>query len=204
MSSPSEQPDLLSRGGAAAKSMEDLNLELKEHQDRLLELQRQQQEVERRKRELEELNRRREELAVGQKTMRERLTRAITILERAEYESRKEIEQLQIIRQTFKEHLANIDEISPGDWAPETIDEELTRALSKIDHAHTIYYQSRAKIDALSGRDIAGDGEPAENTDSASAEGDVAFAELVRRGFALSLPLILVLLALGLLLLVKF
>jgi molecular chaperone GrpE (heat shock protein) len=202
----SDQPDLLHRS-SGGQSIEDLSQELQEQQERLLELRRQQEEVERRKTELEDLNKRRSELSIGQKTMRERLTRAITVLERSEYESRREIEQLQIIRETFNDHLGQIEGISPGAWTPETIDEELTKALSKIDHAQSIYNQSRAKIDALSGRDIT-DGSNTEvddeDTDRASSESEVPFAELVRRGFALSLPLILILAMLGFLILIKF
>jgi len=205
--SESDQPDLLSRGSSSGnKSIEDLNLELQEQQERLLQLKRQQEEVERRKRELEELNKRRAELASGQKLLRERLTRAVTILERAEYESRKEIEQLQITRETFTEHLAHIEAINPANWTPDAIDEELTKALSKVDHAQSIYNQSRAKIDALSGRDI-DDGSVTDSDASQTEAGfgdDVPFSELVRRGFGLSLPLILMLGALGFILLLKF
>lgn len=204
--SESSQPDLLQKQSAAsAKSIEDLNLELQEQQERLLQLKRQQEEVERRKRELEELNKRRAELEQGQKILRERFTRAITVLERADYEARREIEQLQLIRDTFQEHLKNIEEIDPTAWQPNNIDEELTRALSKVDHAHSVYNQSRAKIDALSGRDIE-DGSRTEATSGEDSEGlgDVPFGELVRRGFGLSLPLILMLAALGVILLLKF
>jgi DNA repair exonuclease SbcCD ATPase subunit len=209
MSSPnSDQPDLLSRSPhpTGIKSIEDLNLELQQQQERLLQLKRQQEEIERRKRELEELNKRRDELASGQKFLRERLTRAITILERAEYEARKEIEQLQLTRETFTEHLTQIENINPANWAPDSIEEELTKALSKVDHAQSVYNQSRAKIDALSGRDIDDgsltdqDGTPADT----QAGDDVPFAELVRRGFGLSLPLILMLGALGAIILLKF
>jgi DNA repair exonuclease SbcCD ATPase subunit len=203
-SSP-EQPDLLGRSGS--KSMEDLSQELQEQQERLVDLRRQQEEVERRKNELEELNRRRLELASGQKSMRERLTRAVTILERAEYEARKEIEQIQLTKETFSEHLAHIEAIQPAQWSPDTLDEELTKALSKIDHAQSVYNQSRAKIDALSGRDIhdgsstEDDGD--ENTASTS-EGEVGFTELVRRGFALTLPLLVLLAVIALIVFFKF
>ncbi|MDX6767660.1 MAG: hypothetical protein SFU85_12830 [Candidatus Methylacidiphilales bacterium] len=201
----SEQPDLLGRSGS--KSMEDLTHELQEQQERLMDLRRQQEEVERRKNELEELNRRRQELAIGQKTMRERLTRAVTVLERAEYEARKEIEQIQITRETFTDHLNQIEAIQPGSWTPENLDEELTKALSKIDHAQSIYNQSRAKIDALSGKDIH-DGSDTESTEgetsSSGFEGQVPFTELVVRGFALTLPLLILLTVIALVLLFKF
>jgi len=61
-----DDQDLLSR--AEASSLDDLNHELREQQDRLLELKRQQDEIERRKRELEELNKKRNELSTGKKT----------------------------------------------------------------------------------------------------------------------------------------
>lgn len=200
-----EQPDLLGRTGS--KSMEDLNQELQEQQERLVDLRRQQEEVERRKNELEELNRRRQELSTGQKAMRERFTRAVTILERAEYEARKEIEQIQMTKETFTEHLAQIEAIQPGQWAPDNLDEELTKSLSKIDHAQSVYNQSRAKIDALSGRDIQ-DGssteEDADDNTSSGIDGEVSFTELVRRGFALTLPLLILLAVIALLVFFKF
>lgn len=206
MSLPSpEQPDLLGRTGS--KSMEDLTQELQEQQERLVDLRRQQEEVERRKNELEELNRRRVELTSGQKNMRERLTRAVTILERAEYEARKEIEQIQITRETFTEHLAQIEAIQPSQWTPDSLDEELTKALSKIDHAQSVYNQSRAKIDALSGRDIHDGSSTEEGSGEESSEGiegEVSFTELVRRGFALTLPLLILLAVVALVVFFKF
>jgi flagellar biosynthesis regulator FlaF len=192
--SKSNEPDLLSR--ADSKSLEDLSQELQVQQEKLLDLKRQQEEIERRKRELEELNKKRQELNVGQKSMKERLTRAIAILENAEYDARKEIEQIQLTRQTFADHLAAIETIDPNKWPAETIDDQLTRSLSQIDHARAVYTQARVRIDALSGKDIEDDTNSESDEDSeenAEAYG-VSFGELVKRGFALSLPLIITLL----------
>lgn len=188
-----DDQDLLSR--AEASSLEDLNHELREQQDRLLELKRQQDEIERRKRELEELNKKRNELTSGKKSMREKLARAITVLERAEYDTRREIEQIQLTRQSFTDHLSQIENIDPSQWTPQNMDEELTRSLSQIDHARAVYSQSRAKIDALSGQDIDSDESRSSNSqDSESGEEQVidsSFLELARRGFAFTLPLII-------------
>ncbi len=197
--SKSDDHDLLTR--VANRSLEDLSQELQEQQEKLLELKRQQEEIERRKRELEELNKKRVELSIGQKSMREKLTRAIAILENAEYDARKEIEQIQMTRQAFADHLATLDEIDPSRWTPDSIDDQLTKGLSQIDHARAVYTQARARIDALSGKDIEGgagsesgeDGGEGEYVESES----VSFFELVRRGFALTLPLLLVLLILA-------
>jgi hypothetical protein len=192
-SKPNE-PDLLSH--TDSKSLEDLSQELQIQQEKLLDLKRQQEEIERRKRELEELNKKRQELNIGQKSMKERLTRAIAILENAEYDARKEIEQVQITRQAFADHLNIIEMIDPNKWAAETMDDQLTKSLSQIDHARAVYTQARVRIDALSGKDIDDD---ASNGEEEDAEGNgeaygVSFGELVKRGFALSLPLIVTLL----------
>ena len=197
------EPDLLS--GTDAKSLEDLSQELQIQQEKLLDLKRQQEEIERRKRELEELNKKRQELNVGQKTMKERLTRAIAILENAEYDARKEIEQIQITRQTFADHLATIETIDPNKWPAETMDDQLTKSLSQIDHAKAIYAQARVRIDALSGKDIDeanSDDSDDDNEENSEAYG-VSFGELVKRGFALSLPLIIALLVMALLIIAK-
>jgi flagellar biosynthesis regulator FlaF len=187
-----DDQDLLSR--TEHSSMEDLNHELREQQDRLLELKRQQDEIERRKRELEDLNKKRNELNTGKKAMREKLGRAIAVLERAEYDTRREIEQIQLTRQAFTEHLSVIESIDPSLWTPQNMDDELTRAISQIDNSRAIYNQSRARIDALSGQDI-DSGETRAESEESDEENlsalDTSFFELARRGFAFTLPLII-------------
>lgn len=174
-------------------SLEDINHELREQQDRLLDLKRQQDEIERRKRELEELNKKRNELSLGKKTMRDKIGRAITVLERAEYDASKEIEKIQLTRQSFVEHLALIENIDPSTWTPQNMDDELTRSLSQVDQARAVYNQSRAKIDALSGQDIEFETQTSESSEQSEEEApiDTSFVELARRGFAFTLPLII-------------
>ena len=181
--------------------IEDIGQELQQRQQELLLLQRQQQELEQRKRQLEELNTRRTELLQGQREIRERLLRAIVILERAEGQGRKEVEQMHETRQTFSEQLAEITAIEPSEWSPSSIEEELSRALAKVDQAQAVYTQSRAKLDALRGRDL----EPVEGGEESSASGSRSgtggdsFSDNFARGLAFNLPLIVALL-LGLIL----
>ncbi|MEM6822673.1 MAG: hypothetical protein AAF558_12120 [Verrucomicrobiota bacterium] len=196
-----QEPELLDI--SSTDSVEDLTRELVEHQDRLLALKRQQEEVEVRKRELEELSQRRAELAAGQKSMREKLTRAVNLLERAEYDTQREIETIHNTRSNFKEHLESIEKINPKDWEPEEVDEQLTLCLSIIDHAQASYNQSRVKLESISGR--LGHYEQIDDDD----EGELIdsdhppFLELVRRGFAFSLPLMILLSAIAFLLLIR-
>ena len=197
-SSSEDQPGLPMGSGGP---IEDIGQELQQRQQELLLLQRQQQELEQRKRQLEELNTRRTELLQGQREIRERLLRAIVILERAEGQGRKEVEQMHETRQTFSEQLAEITAIEPSEWSPSSIEEELSRALAKVDQAQAVYTQSRAKLDALRGRDL----EPVEGGEESSASGSRSgtggdsFSDNFARGLAFNLPLIVALL-LGLIL----
>ncbi|NBQ64168.1 MAG: hypothetical protein EBZ83_05860 [Verrucomicrobia bacterium] len=181
---------------SAGNAMEDIGQELQQRQQELILLQRQQQELEERKKRLEELNSRRNELVHGQREIRERLLRAIVILERAESQGRKEVEQMHETRQSFSEQLAEINAIQPGEWNPTSIEEELSRALAKVDQASAVYTQSRAKLDALRGREL----EPTEEEsgEAGTAAGTVgdSFGNNFSRGLAFNLPLILAL-ALG-------
>lgn len=195
-SSSEDQPGLPMGSGG---TMENIGQELEQRQQQLLALQRQQADLEARKRQLEELNTRRTELLHGQRDIRERLLRAIVILERAESQGRKEVEQMHETRQNFSEQLAEINAIDPSEWSPSSIEEELSRALAKVDQASAVYTQSRAKLDALRGRDL----EPTESaeeggTTSSSSASD-SFSDNLTRGLAFNLPLIVALL-LGLIL----
>jgi len=200
---PSQQQDLLNVSASSTGSVEDLTRELAEHQERLLALKRQQDEVESRKRELEELSERRSELTSGQKSIREKLTRAITLLERAEYDAQRDIETIRTTRQSFKEHLAEVEEISPRDWEPEEVDEQLTRSLSIIDHAQTSYSQSKLKLESISGRLGSKEVIDNEEEDVENHYDSPSFFELLRRGLAFSLPLMILIAAIAFLLLTR-
>lgn len=164
-SSPDDQQDLpLPSGGP----LEDLSSELQQRQHELIQLQRQQQDLEHRKRQLEELSTRRQELLEGQKDIRDRLLRGVIILERAEAQGRKEVEQMHETRQVFSEQLSQITNIDPSEWSATGIEEELSKSLAKVDQAQAIYTQSRAKIDALRGRDLDPTADETEGTASNS------------------------------------
>ncbi len=188
-----DQPNLPLPSGTA---IEGIGAELQQSQHELIQLQRQQQELEQRKRQLEELNTRRLELLQGQREIRDSLLRAVVILERAEAQSRKEVEQMHETRQVFSEQLGEINNIDPSEWSAAGIEEELSKALAKVDQAQAIYTQSRAKLDALRGRDL----EPslAEDNSELGQSGTTSsdsFVSNFTRGLAFNLPLILAILA---------
>jgi len=136
------------------------------------------------------------ELVQGQREIRDSLLRAVVILERAESQSRKEVEQMHETRQVFSEQLSEINNIAPSEWSASDIEGELSKALAKVDQAQAIYTQSRAKLDALRGRDLEPSTEDGSSPSSASnAQASDSFVANFARGLAFNLPLILSLLA---------
>lgn len=184
-----EPDDLLAETSPQVSSgvtADDINLKVQQAQTQLLELKRQQEEIERQRRELEELSRKQREFEDGRREILEKLTRGLVVLERQEFEIKREAEQIQLVRETFGEHLKEVEAIKPQDWQPGALQAELTRALAIIDQAQAVHGQARARLDALREEPLDTDGE-AVTTDPSRKN----FGDMVRDGFAYSLPVIL-------------
>jgi len=165
---------------------DDINLKVQQAQTQLLELKRQQEEIERQRRELEELSRKQREFEDGRREILEKLTRGLVVLERQEFEIKREAEQIQLVRETFGEHLKEVEAIRPQDWQPGALQAELTRALAIIDQAQAVHGQARARLDALREEPLDANGEAIEEE-----SGKKSFGDMVRDGFAYSLPVII-------------
>ncbi len=184
-----EPDDLLAEASPQVSSgvtADDINLKVQQAQTQLLELKRQQEEIERQRRELEELSRKQREFEDGRREILEKLTRGLVVLERQEFEIKREAEQIQLVRETFGEHLKEVEAIKPQDWQPGALQAELTRALAIIDQAQAVHGQARARLDALREEPLDADGEVVTTDPSRKSFGD-----MVRDGFAYSLPVIL-------------
>ena len=79
----------------------------------------------------------------------EKLTRGLVLLEREEFEVKRELEQIKIVRDNFAEQLGQTENLNPAEWASEELPTELTKALARVDQAKAIYSQSRARLVAL-------------------------------------------------------
>lgn len=191
-SSPSnfpEENDLLADSTAhtSGVSADDINLKMQHAQTQLLELRRQQEEIERQRRELEELSRKQREFEEGRRDILEKLTRGLVVLERQEFEIKREGEQIQLVRESFSEHLKEVEVIKPQEWEADSLQAELTRALAIIDQAQAVHAQARARLDSLR----------EDQTDAALAEAEANgtsgknFTDMVREGFAYSLPVLI-------------
>jgi predicted RNase H-like nuclease (RuvC/YqgF family) len=190
------EEDLLPPGpSSGSDNTAEINLKVQHVQEQLLDLKRQQEEVERQKKELEELSRKQREFDEGRREIVEKLTRGLVLLERQEFEVKRELEQIKVVRDSFAEHLGQTENLNPTEWSSEELPSELTKGLARVDQAKVIYSQSRARLAALRQGE---EGEPEMMSSDLPSEyaplAEKSFGAMVRDGFAYSLPLILVLL----------
>lgn len=191
----SEEQELLPPASSPTdptSTVNEININIQRAEEQLLDLKRQQEEIERQKKELDELSRKQREFDQGRREIVEKLTRGLVLLEREEFEVKRELEQIKIVRDNFAEHLGQTENLNPADWTSEELPTELTKALARVDQAKTIYSQSRARLLALRQAEEGqgGDDIPPDLMPEAGALYEKSFGAMVREGFAYSaLPL---------------
>ena len=163
----------------------EINLKVQRVEEQLLDLKRQQEEIERQKKELDELSRKQREFDEGRRDIVEKLTRGLVLLEREEFEVKRELEQIKIVRDSFAEHLGQTENLNPAEWSSEELPSELTKALARVDQAKAIYSQSRARLLALrqseeaQGEDIPADLMP----EPTASYAEKSIGAMMREGF---------------------
>lgn len=176
---------------------EELAAKVSEAQHRIAELKRAQEELERERSALEEARRRRTEFESGRAEVIDQLTRGIGLLEKAEFEARKNAEGMARTLAAFREALSQVEAIKEETWTLENWNTELTRALTTVENARMEMNSARLKWPLLEGVDATAREQKAQN-DVTSAHADPmkghSFGELCKLGFALTWPLALVML----------
>ena len=172
-----------------ALSPEHLDSQVQKAQEQLLHLKRQQEQIEKQKRELEELSRRQDELEHGRAEIADKLTRSLVVLEREGYNAQSRLEQIRAARESFGQHLELIEAIDPKSWNPSDLHKELSRALSTVDEARTVYNEQRSRLQAVGNE---GDASlPDVGTDAYESSAGRSFSQWLQIGVALTLPLII-------------
>lgn len=169
----------------------EINLKVQHVQEQLLDLKRQQEEIERQKRDLEDLSRKQREFDEGRREIVEKLTRGLVLLERQNFETQRELEQIKLVHDSFVAQLSQTEGLNPSNWSTEELPGELTRALAHIDQAKAVYSQSRARLTALREADEEHDEGLSGDLNGEAAPYEKSFGAMVREGFAYALPAIL-------------
>src|SRR6266542_5320895 len=106
-------------GPGRPPTREELDSRVTETQQRLTELKRAQEELQRERAALEEARRRRVEFQTGREEMLQSLTRGIGLLEEAEFNARRDAEQMARTLGDLREHITKVQTIHEETWTQE-------------------------------------------------------------------------------------
>ena len=176
-------------------TQEELDAKVNSTYQRLAELKRAQEALERERTALEEARRRQAEFQSGRQEMSENLARGIGLLTEAEFNARRDAEQMAKVLADFRDALNKLQVINPELWTQENYSLELTRALTTIENARMEWNSARLKFSALSPENLeaaaaASGGKPR----SAQPFQGMSFLELGKLGLALGWPFLVAML----------
>ncbi len=166
---------------------DDYDRKLIDTQNELERIQQARAELERKKVELEELSSRKRAFISQQVEWTEKLTTAITLIDRQLYEIRNEAQDLEQCRVCFAGHLDKIEKVNPDSWTRENTSERLDRANIAIDLAADEYDQAASHFEGTRSGAIFGRASKRSRSSAGSSE----FAANLRNGFAFNLPILL-------------
>lgn len=172
-------------------SREELEAKVGETYQRLAELKRAQEELERERVALEEARRRKHELHTGREEMLQHLTRGVGLLEEAEFNARRDSEQMAKTLTELRDALAKVQAIHEENWSSDTWTTELTRALTVIENARMEWNGARLKWSLLNG-ETPGPQPSVDKPTEPSVLQSKSFWKLCKMGLALTWPVALV------------
>jgi hypothetical protein len=180
-----------------APTRDEVDRKVVEAQQKLAELKRAQDDLERERASLEELRRRQTEFQTGRQEMIHHLTRGLGLLEEAEFNARRDAEQMVKTVADFRDALDKIQAIHDETWTKDNFSIELTRGLTTIENARMEWNAARLKFSVLDGEAKAkAETEPI-SAPALSPFANSSFGELCKFGLAMTWPLVLI--ALGVL-----
>lgn len=171
-----------------APTREEVDSKVAEAQQKLAELKRAQEELERQRAALEETRRRQLEFQTGRQEMIQNLTRALGLLEEAEFNARRDAEQMSKAMVDLREANSKVEAIHQESWTQDNFDVELTRALTVLENARMEWNSARLKFPLLNGPAAEETVAIAETQSPAASSIPQDFGQLCRLGLALTWP----------------
>ena len=153
-------------------------------------IQQEREELERKKRELEELTGRKREFLSQQVELTEKLSSAITLIDREMYELREETSQLEQCRSCFSDHLDKIQKHDPEKWTKDNLLERLDKAMVVTDLASDEYEQAAAYFEGTRSGGIFGRSSKGGRRKTKGQAGTSEFRTQFVSGLAFNLPII--------------
>jgi len=187
-------------------SREEVEGRVTETQQKLAELKRVQEELERERASLEDTRRRQSEYTTGRKEALEQITRAVGLLTEAEFALRQDAEQMTKTLVSLNTAFEKVDATQEQNWTRENFQVELTRALTILENARMELNSARLKFPLLTGNTAQGtstggiSGKNGTSRDLATGLQEMGLGQLCKLGLAMTWPLALAVLAVGILL----
>jgi chromosome segregation ATPase len=175
------------QSGNGSQRVDDYDHKLKAAQAELDRIQIQREELEQKKRELEELTARKRNFLTQQVELTEKLSNALTLIDRELYSMRQEADELEQCRVCFAAHLDKIQKFNPEQWTRDNLSDKLDRATMATDIAIDEYDQAAAHFE--NGRSGAIFGRPSKRGRATRASAS-EFSVNLKNGFAFNLPVI--------------
>jgi hypothetical protein len=175
-----------------APTREEVDRKVVEAQQKLTELKRAQEELERERASLEELRRRQLEFQNGRQEIIQNLTRGLGLLEEAEFNARREGEQMNKTLADFRGALAKVEGIHDETWTKENFNVELTRALTAVENARMEWNSARLKVPALAGESAKKPEAKNVPAPSPMPFANLSFGQLCKFGLAMTWPFLIV------------
>ena len=189
--SPAAEPPAAAGASLRAPTREEVDTKVAAAQQKLAELKRAQEQLERERTALEETRRRQSEFQTGRQEMVQNLTRGLGLLEKAEFDARRDAEQMAKTLAEFRDALGKLEATREDTWTKENFNAELSRALTTVENSRMEWNAARLKFPVLSAPKAADSQEinPAASGAPSLLAG-CAFGQLCRLGLAVTLPLV--------------
>jgi chromosome segregation ATPase len=185
-SATSGRPGQLQR----APSREEVDSKVAEAQQKLSELKRAQEQLERERAALEETRRRQIEFQTGRREMTQHLTRGLGLLQEAEFNARRDAEDMSKAITGLQDALAKLECIHEESWGRDNFEVELTRALTSLENARMEWNGARLKFALLANPAPESAQSAAQAKENAGLSlSTCGFGQLCKLGFALTWPL---------------
>ncbi len=184
-----KSPYASTSGHQRAPTIEQVDSEVLARQQKIAELARAKEAKERELASLEETRRRQMEFKNGRQEMIHNLTRGLGLLEEAEFNSRRDAEQMAKAIVDLREALSAVEAIREENWSGDSFEIELTRALTAIENARMEWNGARLKFPVLSGEAMAAPNDSAAERSPIAGLSELSFGRLCRLGLALTWPL---------------
>lgn len=134
-----------------APTRDEVDARMAEAQQKMATLKRAQEELERERAALEETRRRLMELKTGREEVVQSLIRGLGLLEEAEFNTRRDAEQMTKALVDLRDALSKVQAINQESWTQESFNVDLTRALTTLEHARMEWNSARVKFRVLTG-----------------------------------------------------